>query len=113
MAGLHVHLHFHPEHEPESVNFRHRRLTVYQLRATVNASGDLDNALHAVADLVLSYIAKYLYVKLPSEATEYRSFELDVKEDDVKAYRLKNAASGLPGSVLRQRITSAGSMMSP
>ena len=91
-----------------NTNFRHRRLTVYQLRATVNASGDLDNALHAVADLVLSYIAKYLYVKLPSEATEYRSFELDVK-----AYRLKNAASGLPGSVLRQRITSAGSMMSP
>ena len=60
-----------------NTNFRHRRLTVYQLRATVNASGDLDNALHAVADLVLSYIAKYLYVKLPSEATEYRSFELD------------------------------------
>lgn len=60
-----------------NTNFRHRRLTVYQLRATVNASGDLDNALHAVADLVLSYIAKYLYAKLPSEATEYRSFELD------------------------------------
>ena len=62
-----------------NTNFRHRRLTVYQLRATVNASGDLDNALHAVADLVLSYIAKYLYVKLPSEATEYRSFEIDSK----------------------------------
>ena len=60
-----------------NTNFRHRRLTVYQLRATVNASGDLDNALHAVADLVLSYIAKYLYAKLPSVATEYRSFELD------------------------------------
>ena len=43
-----------------NTNFRHRRLTVYQLRATVNASGDLDHALHAVADLVLSYIAKYL-----------------------------------------------------
>lgn len=62
-----------------NTNFRHRRLTVYQLRATVNASGDLDHALHAVADLVQSYIAKYLYVKLPSEATEYRSFEIDSK----------------------------------
>ena len=93
-----------------NTNFRHRRLTVYQLRATVNASGDLDNALHAVADLVLSYIAKYLYVKLPSEATAV--LNLIVKEDDVNAYRLKNAASGLPGSVLRQRIASAGSMMS-
>ena len=62
-----------------NTNFRHRRLTVYQLRATVNTSGDLDHALHAVADLVQSYIAKYLYVKLPSEATEYRSFEIDSK----------------------------------
>ena len=62
-----------------NTNFRHRRLTVYQLRATVNASGDLDHALHTVADLVQSYIAKYLYVKLPSEATEYRSFEIDSK----------------------------------
>ena len=60
-----------------NTNFRHRRLTVYQLRATVNASGDLDHALHAVTDPVLNYIAKYLYVKRSSEATEYLSFELD------------------------------------
>ena len=95
-----------------NTNFRHRRLTVYQLRATVNASGDLDNALHAVADLVLSYIAKYLYVKLHQKQRNIIVLNLIVKEDDVNAYRLKNAASGLPGSVLRQRITSAGSMMS-
>ncbi len=58
-----------------TTNPKHQRLTVYQLRATVNAPGGLEPALHRVADLVLSYISKSLYLKLPDEAVDYRSFE--------------------------------------
>ena len=50
-----------------NTNLRHRRLTVYQLRATVNASGDLDNALHAVADLVQNNLCWFYDVAMIEE----------------------------------------------
>lgn len=57
------------------INSSHR-LTVYQLYSSVNISSDIDSALYAVAKLVQSFIAKCLYVKLPPEAAEFRSFEI-------------------------------------
>jgi hypothetical protein len=58
-------------------NPKHQRLTVYQLRATVNSPDGLEPALYRIADLVLPYVSKSLYLKLPVEALDYRSFELE------------------------------------
>lgn len=58
-------------------NSKHQRLAVYQLRATVNAPDGLEPALRRIADLVLPYVSKSLYLKLPVEASDYRSFELE------------------------------------
>lgn len=42
-----------------NTNFLHRRLAVYQPRTTVNASGDLENTLYAVADLLIDTLQSF------------------------------------------------------
>ena len=55
---------------------RATRATVYQLRANVLCPDGMENAFSRIIGLVLPFVAKSLYTKLPSEAAEHRSFEI-------------------------------------
>ncbi len=52
------------------------RSTVYQLRADVLCRENMETSFSQVIDLILPFVAKSLYVKLPSEAAQHRSFEV-------------------------------------
>ena len=66
---------FHNKFQPRAA-----RSTVYQLRADVLCPDGMKNAFSRIVGLVLPFVAKSLYVKLPPEAADLRSFEL--KDDD-------------------------------
>ena len=55
---------------------RATRATVYQLRADVLCPDGMENAFARIIGLVLPFVAKSLYTKLPPEAAERRSFEI-------------------------------------
>ena len=55
---------------------RATRATVYQLRADVLCPDGMENAFARIIGLVLPFVAKSLYTKLPPEAAEHRSFEI-------------------------------------
>lgn len=52
------------------------RATVYQLRADVLCRESMESAFSQVIDLILPFVAKSLYAKLPPEAAEHHSFEI-------------------------------------
>ena len=62
---------FHNQFQPRAT-----RATVYQLRADVLCPDGMENAFSRIIGLVLPFVAKSLYTKLPSEAAEHRSFEI-------------------------------------
>ena len=62
---------FHNQFQPRAT-----RATVYQLRADVLCPDGMVNAFARIIGLVLPFVAKSLYTKLPPEATERRSFEI-------------------------------------
>ena len=55
---------------------RATRATVYQLRADVLCPDGMESAFSRIIGLVLPFVAKSLYTKLPPEAAEHRSFEI-------------------------------------
>ena len=59
---------------------RATRATVYQLRADVLCPDGMENSFSRIIGLVLRFVAKSLYTKLPPEAAEHRSFE--IQDDD-------------------------------
>ena len=62
---------FHNQFQPRAT-----RATVYQLRADVLCPDGMVNAFARIIGLVLPFVAKSLYTKLPPEAAEHRSFEI-------------------------------------
>lgn len=66
---------FHNKFQPRAA-----RSTVYQLRADVLCPDGMKSAFSRIVGMVLPFVAKSLYVKLPPEAADLRSFEL--KDDD-------------------------------
>ncbi len=62
---------FHNQFQPRAT-----RATVYQLRADVLCPDGMENAFFRIIDLILPFVAKSLYAKLPSEAAQHRSFEI-------------------------------------
>ena len=62
---------FHNQFQPRAT-----RATVYQLRADVLCPDGMENAFARIIGLVLPFVAKSLYTKLPPEAAEHRSFEI-------------------------------------
>ena len=62
---------FHNQFQPRAT-----RATVYQLRADVLCPDGMENAFARIIGLVLPFVAKSLYTKLPPEAAERRSFEI-------------------------------------
>ena len=66
---------FHNQFQPRAT-----RATVYQLRADVLCPDGMENAFARIIGLVLPFVAKSLYAKLPPEAAEHRSFE--IHDDD-------------------------------
>jgi len=52
------------------------RATVYQLRADVVCRGNMAATFAQVIDLILPFVAKSMYAKLPPEAEEHRGFEI-------------------------------------
>lgn len=62
---------FHNQFQPRAT-----RATVYQLRADVLCPDGMENAFSRIIGLVLPFVAKSLYTKLPPEAAEHRSFEI-------------------------------------
>jgi len=62
---------FHNQFQPRAT-----RATVYQLRADVLCPDGMEKAFARIIGLVLPFVAKSLYTKLPPEATEHRSFEI-------------------------------------
>ena len=62
---------FHNQFQPRAT-----RATVYQLRADVLCPDGMENAFARIIGLVRPFVAKSLYPKLPPEAAEHRSFEI-------------------------------------
>ena len=62
---------FHNQFQPRAT-----RATVYQLRADVLCPDGMENSFSRIIGLVLPFVAKSLYTKLPPEAAEHRSFEI-------------------------------------
>ena len=62
---------FHNQFQPRAT-----RATVYQLRADVLYPDGMENAFSRIIDLILPFVAKSLYAKLPPEATQHLSFEI-------------------------------------
>ena len=62
---------FHNQFQPRAT-----RATVYQLRADVLCPDGMENAFSQITGRVLPFVAKSLYTKLPPEAAERRSFEI-------------------------------------
>ena len=62
---------FHNQFQPRAT-----RATVYQLRADVLCPDGMENAFSRIIDLILPFVAKSLYAKLPPEAAQHRSFEI-------------------------------------
>lgn len=62
---------FHNQFQPRAT-----RTTVYQLRADVLCPDGMENSFSRIIGLVLPFVAKSLYTKLPPEAAEHRSFEI-------------------------------------
>lgn len=62
---------FHNQFQPRAT-----RATVYQLRADVLCPDGMEKAFARIIGLVLPFVAKSLYTKLPPEAAEHRSFEI-------------------------------------
>ena len=62
---------FHNQFQPRAT-----RATVYQLRADVLCPDGMENAFARIIGLVLPFVAKSFYTKLPSVAAEHRSFEI-------------------------------------
>ena len=62
---------FHKQFQP-----RPTRATVYQLRADVLCPDGMENAFSRIIGQILPFVAKSLYTKLPPEAAEHRSFEI-------------------------------------
>ena len=62
---------FHNQFQPRAT-----RATVYQLRADVLCPDGMENAFSRIIDLILPFVAKSLYAKLPPEAAQHLSFEI-------------------------------------
>ncbi len=62
---------FHNQFQPRAT-----RATVYQLRADVLCPDGMENSFSRIIGLILPFVAKSLYTKLPPEAAEHRSFEI-------------------------------------
>ena len=62
---------FHNQFQPRAT-----RTTVYQLRADVLCPDGMENSFSRIIGLILPFVAKSLYTKLPPEAAEHRSFEI-------------------------------------
>ena len=62
---------FHNQFQPRAT-----RATVYQLRADVLCPNGMENAFSRIIDLILPFVGKSLYTKLPPEAAEHRGFEI-------------------------------------
>lgn len=62
---------FHNQFQPRAT-----RATVYQLRADVLCPDGMESAFPRIIDLILPFVAKSLYAKLPPEAAQHRSFEI-------------------------------------
>ena len=62
---------FHNQFQPRAT-----RATVYQLRADVLCPDGMESAFSRIIDLILPFVAKSLYAKLPPEAAQHRSFEI-------------------------------------
>ena len=62
---------FHNQFQPRAT-----RATVYQLRAAVLCPDGMESAFSRIIDLILPFVAKSLYAKLPPEAAQHRSFEI-------------------------------------
>lgn len=62
---------FHNQFQPRAT-----RATVYQLRADVLCPDGMENAFSRIIGQILPFVAKSLYTKLPPEAAEHRSFEI-------------------------------------
>ncbi len=62
---------FHNQFQPRAT-----RTTVYQLRADVQCPDGMENSFSRIIGLILPFVAKSLYTKLPPEAAEHRSFEI-------------------------------------
>ena len=62
---------FHNQFQPRTT-----RATVYQLRADVLCPDGMENSFSQIIGLILPFVAKSLYTKLPPEAAEHRNFEI-------------------------------------
>lgn len=62
---------FHNQFQPRTT-----RATVYQLRADVLCPDGMENSFSQIIGLILPFVAKSLYTKLPPEAAEHLSFEI-------------------------------------
>lgn len=62
---------FHNQFQPRAT-----RTMVYQLRADVLCPDGMENSFSRIIGLILPFVAKSLYTKLPPEAAEHRSFEI-------------------------------------
>ena len=88
------------------------RATVYQLRADVLCRESMESAFSQVIDLILPFVAKSLYAKLPPEAAEHHSFE--ISDEDrlcecvaVPERMLWRSALNLPARMRRCGITTS------
>ena len=62
---------FHNQFQPRAT-----RATVYQLRADILCPDGMEKAFARIIGLVLPFVAKSLYTKLPPEAAQHHSFEI-------------------------------------